>query len=148
MSWQSKLQKFWTLGRNNLQGSIPAQSLLVNVLRRMVCFMSMAYSTSLTTKSCTEKSCMHTMITLELGTQDEPPPMNSSAETTGGQECEKQLPDIWPIVIPVQESSLYVIHLIDFLNLCNFPLPIGVLHPWISLQASQNLDLNSMMLSL
>ena len=74
--------------------------------------------------------------------------MNLSAKTTGGQECEKKLPDTWPIVIPVQESNLYVMHPMDFSSLRKSLLPAGVQYPWISLQASQNLDPNSMMQSL
>ena len=146
-SWQSKLQKLCTPGRNNLRGSIPARSLLVNALWRMVCYMCTAYFMSLTTKPCTEKSCMRTTITLQLDTLDKPPLMNSSAETTGGKECEKQFLDTWPIVIPVQESNLYVMHLMGFSNLYRSLLPVGVQYPWISLQASQNLDPNSMMRS-
>ena len=46
---------------------------------------------------------MHTMTTLQLGTLDELPPMSLSAETIGGQQCEKQLLDTWQIVTPVQE---------------------------------------------
>ena len=67
MSWQSKLQKLLTLEKNNLPESIPARSLLLNALWRMVCYMFTVYSTSLTTKPCTHKSCMHTMTTLEAG---------------------------------------------------------------------------------
>ena len=69
----------------------------------------MVYSTSLTTKPCTEKSCMHTMTTLQLHTLDELPPMSLSAETIGGQEYEKELLDTSQIVTPVQESNLYVV---------------------------------------
>ena len=64
-SWQSKLQKLWARERNNLWGSIPAWFLLVNALWRMVCYMCTAYFMSLTTKTCTEKSCMRIM-TIQL----------------------------------------------------------------------------------
>ena len=61
---------------------------------------------------------MHTMTTLQLDTLDELLPISLSAETIGGQECEKQLVDTWQIVTPVQESNLYLMLLMDFSSPC------------------------------
>ena len=106
MSWQLKYQKHWTLERNSSPVSIHAQSLLVNALWKMVCYMYMVYSMSLITKPCTETFSMPITTTLQLDTLDELPPMNLSAQTTGGQECETQLLDTWQVVIPVQGLNL------------------------------------------
>ena len=78
----------------------------------------MVYSIFLITKPCTKKFSMRIMTTLQLDTLDQLPPMNLPAETTGGQEYEKQLLDTWQIVNRVQGSNRYFIHLMDFSNLC------------------------------
>ena len=148
ISWQLKLQKRYTLERNSLPERIPARSLLVKALWKMVCYMYTVYSMYPITKPCAEKFFMRITTTLQLDNLDELPPMNLSAKTTGCQECEKQLLHTWLIVILVQRSNLYVMHLLDFSNLCKSVLPAGVLYSWILLQASRNLVPNIMMLSL
>ena len=92
-SWQLKFQKLWTLERNNLSESIPARSLLENALWKMDCYTYMVSSMSLIMKTCFEKSCMRIMTIPQPDTLGELPPINLSAEITGGQKCEKQLPD-------------------------------------------------------
>ena len=124
------------------------RSLLVNALGKMVCYMYMICSISLITKSCTARFYMSIMTTLQLDTLHKLPPMNLSTKTTGGQECKKQLLHIGQIVIPVQESNLYVMHHMYFSSLYKSLLLSGVLYPWILLQTSRNLVPNSIMLSL
>ena len=69
------------------------------------------------------------MTTPQLDTLNQLLPMNLSAKSTSGQECEKKLPDTWPIVIPVQESNLYVMHPMDFSSLRKSLSPAGVQYP-------------------
>ena len=82
-------------------------------------------------ETCTDKSCTTITTTQQLDTLVELPPVNLSANSTGGQECQKQLPDTKTIVIPVQESNLDVMHPMDLSSLCKFLSGVGVQYLWI-----------------